>query len=146
MKIGQEIRSQIESAGKNPTSSPNGKLPFDHLVETQSKKLKEQELQGLMKDIALQGDKLAKFRSFRDLVKFKRMVKEFLQESVYQGFDLKKSHSFRFDGHSRRLAIVKEVDEKLIELTEEMVNKEKKTMNVLDTIGEIKGLLINLYT
>lgn len=43
-------------------------------------------------------------------------------------------------------SIVKEVDEKLLELTEVMMNQEKKAVNILGLIGEIKGLLINLYT
>ena len=35
---------------------------------------------------------------------------------------------------------------KLIELTEEVVNQEKDAIDLLGRIGEIKGLLINLYT
>lgn len=146
MKISQDLRSQMDATNKQTRSNLEGKQSFDGLVQTQSHKLKTQELQVLMKSITVQGEKLAKFRSFRDLVKFKRMVKGFLQETVYNGLSLKQSHSFGLESRSQKLSIVTEIDEKLIELTEELMNQEKKTVDLLGLIGEIKGLLINLYT
>lgn len=99
-----------------------------------------------MKEITVQGDKLSRFRSFPDLVKFKRLVKGFLEVTVYNGLDLKKSQNFSLEGQNHQLAIVKAVDEKLIELTDEVMNQEKGAVDLLGIIGEVKGLLINLYT
>lgn len=146
MKVSQDLRSQMDGTNKQTRSNLEGKQSFDRLVQTQSHKLKAQALQGLLKSITVQGEKLSKFRSFRDLVKFKRMVKGFLQETVYNGLELKQSHSFGLESRGQQLAIVTEIDEKLIELTEELMNQEKKTVDLLELIGEIKGLLINLYT
>ncbi|MFD2045595.1 YaaR family protein [Ornithinibacillus salinisoli] len=144
MKISQEMRSQVTN--KNIQSNTEGKQSFQTIVQSQTQKLQQSGLQKLMQDITLQGNKLARYRSFKDLVKFKRLVKGFLKETVSSGLDLQKSHSFSFTGNSRNLTIVKEIDEKLIELTEEIMNQEKKTVDLLGLIGEIKGLLINLYT
>ncbi|WP_404450783.1 YaaR family protein [Virgibacillus necropolis] len=146
MKISQDLRSQLDATNKQTRSTFEGKQSFDGLVQTHSHKLKAQELQALMKSITVQGDKLARLRSFKDLVKFKRMVKGFLQETIYNGLDLKQSHSFGLESRNQKLSIVKEIDEKLIELTEELMNQEKKNVDLLGLIGEIKGLLINLYT
>ncbi|MFZ3578515.1 YaaR family protein [Virgibacillus sp. DJP39] len=146
MKISQDIRSQLEATNKQARSTFDGKQNFNGLVQTQSHKMKAQELQFLMKGITVQGEKLARYRSFKDLVKFKRMVKDFLQETVYNGLDLKQTHSFGLDSRNQKLSIVKEIDEKLIELTEELMNQEKKNVDLLGLIGEIKGLLVNLYT
>lgn len=41
---------------------------------------------------------------------------------------------------------VETIDAKLVELSEEILNKEKSSLEILEMIGEIKGLLINLYT
>ncbi|MBM7601319.1 uncharacterized protein YaaR (DUF327 family) [Virgibacillus halotolerans] len=143
MKINQELRAQTEA---NFTRTPASEAQtFNKMVQSQTKHLKQQELQQLMKNITLQGNKLARFHTFRDLVKFKRMVKGFLQETVSSGLDLQKSNSFNIDGQNRNLALIKEVDEKLMALTEEIMNQEKKTVDLLGLIGEIKGLLINIY-
>lgn len=144
MKIGQEWRSSVET--KQLRQSKGNKANFNQLVNVQVQKVKQDELQRLMQDISKQGERLARFRSFQDLAKFKRMIKEFLHETVYNGLELQESRNFNPNGYSQKLSVVKEIDEKLVELTEDIMNQEKKTIDLLSVIGEIKGLLVNLYT
>lgn len=144
MKISNDMKSQAEvKINRQPTLENQS---FQRLVQSQAQQLKQQELTQLVQNISAQGTKLARFRSLKELAKFKRMIKSFLQETVTNGYQLKKSHSFSFDGSSRKLAIIKEIDDKLLELTEDIMNQERKTVDILDLIGEIKGLLINIYT
>lgn len=138
------MRSQLDT--KQLRTSTEDNQSFNKMIQSQTIKLKQQEIQHLMQEISIQGDKLDRSRSVRDLVIFKRLIKDFLEETVYNGLQLQTSHSFSFTGESRKLSIVKEVDEKLIELTEEIMNQEEKTVDLLGVIGEIKGLLVNLYT
>ncbi|GGD28353.1 MULTISPECIES: YaaR family protein [Pontibacillus] len=145
MKIGQDLRSQLDSAQKNIRPNSTGPQGFGQMVQSESQKMRQQELHRLMGDITKQGEKVARFRSFKDLAKYKRLVKSFVQESVQYGMDLKQSHSWSMDGQSRKLTIVQSVDDKLAELTDEVMNQEKKSIDVLGIIGEIKGLLVNLY-
>ena len=145
MKIGHEMKTQSDTAAYTRTSANNAEV-FQKTFQSQMHQVKAQELDQLMKAITAQGNKLARFRSFRDLAKFKRMIKGFLQKAVKEGLDLEQSHSFGMDGQTRQLTIVTSVDEKLLELTEEVMNQEKKTVDILGLIGEIKGLLINIYS
>ncbi|API92295.1 MULTISPECIES: YaaR family protein [Virgibacillus] len=144
MKISQEVRAQPETHVSRMSSE--GKRAFQNMLQSQSAHVKQQELQVIVKNISLQGEKLARFRSFQDLAKFKRLVKGFLRETVGSGLRLQKSQSFSMNGNNRQLAIVKQIDEKLMQLTEDIMNQEKKAVDLLGLIGEIKGLLINLYT
>ncbi|WP_164215623.1 YaaR family protein [Virgibacillus sp. YIM 98842] len=144
MKIGHELKTQSDTAYTRPSKSTANE--FYKTFQSRMHQVNEQEFQQLMKDITAQGNKLARFRSFRDLAKFKRMVKGFLQKAVKEGMDLEQSHSFGIDGQTRQLTVVKYIDEKLMELTEEVMNQEKKSVDILGLIGEIKGLLINIYT
>lgn len=144
MKISQEVRSQVDI--KHLRQSTETKTNFDHLVHEKVHRLKREELKKLLNDISKQGEKLARFRSFQDLAKFKRMIKDFLHETVYNGLELQQSHNFNPSGYSQKLSVVKNIDEKLVELTEDIMNQEKKTIDLLGVIGEIKGLLVNLYT
>ncbi len=143
MKISQDFQSQTIKQMRSNTSTQQS---FDKIVKSTTHQLKQQEIQQLMKEITIQGDKLSRFRSFRDLAKFKRLVKDFLAETVYNGLDLDKSQNFSPKGHSQQLTIVKEVDEKLIELTDGVISQERSAVDLLGIIGEIKGLLLNLYT
>ncbi|WP_208589123.1 YaaR family protein [Gracilibacillus suaedae] len=146
MKISQEMRTQLEALNKKDQQSRPTSQRFDTMVKQQSTQLKQVELQKLMSELTAQGQKIARFRSFKDLAAYKRMVKRFVKEAVDYGMGLKQSHSFMLDGDNRRLTIVEEVDEKLMELTESVMDQEKNSIQILDLIGEIKGLLINLYT
>ncbi|RKQ33008.1 YaaR family protein [Oceanobacillus halophilus] len=143
MKISNEIGRQTDSIYKR--QSDTDRASFNKMLRSQQVFYNQQQLDNLMKDITLQGNKLSRSRTFRDLAKFKKLVKTFLDETLSKGLSLQKKQSFGMNGN-QNLALVKQVDEKLIELTEQVMNQEKKTINILGLIGEIKGLLINLYT
>ncbi|ASF37655.1 hypothetical protein CEH05_00250 [Halobacillus halophilus] len=146
MKITHDMRTQMESAQKQAAQQSQGRPRFDQLVQSQTRQLQEVQLNQLIKSINAQGERVARFRSFRDLAKYKRLIKDFVKESVNYGMNLKHSHSWNQYGQTRKLTLVESVDEKLAELTEAVMDEEKKTIDLLGLIGEIKGLLINLYT
>lgn len=143
MKIMKDMHSQ---AVRHVQTAKHEHKSFEKLVQSERVNIKEQEMQHLLKEITEQGEKLARFQSFRDLAKYKRLVKGFLEKAVDKGLDLEKSYHFSFDDEGKQMSIVKKVDEKLVELTEEVMEQEKKSLHLLDIVGEIKGLLINLYT
>ncbi|MDC3414888.1 YaaR family protein [Aquibacillus sp. 3ASR75-11] len=146
MKISQEVRTQLESATKGTRSQPNQQMDFSNIVQTKANQLKEQEFERLMKDITKQGDKLSRTRSFQDLAKYKQFVQRFMKEAAQYGLGLNKSHSWNRNGKNRMLTTIKTIDQKLIELTNTVLEQEKKGIGILQLIGEIKGLLVNLYT
>ncbi|MFD2923434.1 YaaR family protein [Halobacillus naozhouensis] len=146
MKITQDIFTQLDAAKKQTPQQMSGNTSFNQIVQTQTQQLQQNQLNKLLKNISAQGERIARFRSFRDLAKYKRLVKGFVEESVQYGMSLKHSHSFDWRGRSRKLTIVESIDQKLAELTESVMDQEKQSIDILGLIGEIKGLLINLYT
>ncbi|WP_182201635.1 YaaR family protein [Paraliobacillus salinarum] len=146
MKINQEMRAQLEATKTQVVNNQKSSKKFDVMVASQTQKLQHEQLTELVKNITLQGERLARFRSFKDLAKYKRLVKDFVKEAVQYGMDLNHSHSFNFQGNNRKLTLVKEIDEKLVQLTEVVLEQERRSIDILDVIGEIKGLLINLYS
>ncbi|ARI75476.1 YaaR family protein [Halobacillus mangrovi] len=146
MKVSQEMRTQLDSAKKPSSKQPQGRSNFDTLVQSQTRQLQEAQLNQLMKKISSQGDRLVRTRSFKDLAKYKRLIKEFIKEAAQSGMSLKHSHSWNQNGQTRKLTIVETVDDQLKQLTEIVIEQERRSIDMLGMIGEIKGLLINLYT
>ncbi|MGG3625371.1 YaaR family protein [Bacillus gobiensis] len=145
MKINQDVRItelQKQVSAKQATMSPS----FKSAMEKEKGRLQADQLTKLLSDIEEFGKRLAKSRNFKDLARFKGLVKRFVKEAVESGLSLEESRSFDLYGNSRTLTIVKELDTKLIQLTEDLLNKEQDSVLLLERIGEIKGLLINLYT
>lgn len=146
MKINQDMRLLLEKRELQSIKGSQTSASFKASMETQSGKMRLEQLTVMLSDIEVFGKKLTKSRNLKDLARFKGLVKRFVKETVDNGLNIETSRSFDIYGNTRTLALVKALDEKLIELTEDMMDQEKPSIDLLERIGEIKGLLINLYT
>jgi len=146
MRINRDLRFGIDQTN-NETKLPNSaQVKFGELVEQQEQKMRKDQLSQLLLEIESAGEKLANSRTFQDLAKYKNLVRRFVRETIDFGMELKQSHTWNQFGEGRQLRIVETIDKKLVELTEEVLNKEKSPIDLLRQIGEVKGLLVNLYT
>ena len=146
MKINQEIPIKLDKISKENRSLNNGHIRFSNLVQKQEQKLHADSLNKLLGAIETAGGRLLRTRNFKDLAKYKSLVRRFIKEAVDYGIDLEESQSWNQYGQTRVLKTIKLIDEKLIKLAEDVMNQEKDALTILGQIGEIKGLLINLYT
>ncbi|MER1959111.1 MAG: YaaR family protein [Solibacillus sp.] len=144
MKINQDLRMNLNT---NTSIRQNNQANnrFGDMVVKQGSKMQTEQLTRLLGDISAAGDRVARSRNLRELARFKMLVKRFLQEAVDYGLEMKQSHTWNRFGEGRRLKIVETIDEHLVELAEDLLNEEKESIELLAKIGEIKGLLINLY-
>ncbi|CDZ99538.1 hypothetical protein CH76_13130 [Lysinibacillus sp. BF-4] len=144
MKINQDLRMGMDTRPK-PLVNQNQQNRFGDVLVKQGSKMQTEQLTRLLGDISSAGDRVARSRNLRELARFKMLVKRFLQETVEYGMELKQSHTWNRFGEGRRLKIINTIDERLIELAQDILDEEKDSIDLLDKIGEIKGLLINLY-
>lgn len=146
MKVNGDYRTGIDKVRNEQFQLPRGANRFGQMVEKQGQRLHGEQVTRLLGDISSAGDRLARSRNFRDMAKFKMLVRRFIKETVESGMGIKQSHTWNRFGEGRRLKIVETLDEKLVELAKDLLDEEKTTVDLLAKIGEIKGLLINLYT
>src|SRR3954447_15938996 len=121
-------------------------ISFTEVMGTKRENLVYEKMTKMMHGIEDQGKVLAESRTVEDLKKYKKLVKEFMDSAVKNGLKLEEQRGFNRRGRTKVYKIVKEVDKKLIDLTNAALEKEKKGINILNLVGEIKGLLINIYT
>ncbi|KOS70375.1 hypothetical protein AEA09_02450 [Lysinibacillus contaminans] len=145
MKINQDIRVGLNANRKESLQNNNQNNRFGDMVVKQGSKMQTEQLTRLLGDISSAGDRVARSRNLRELARFKMLVKRFLQETIDHGMELKQSHTWNRFGEGRRLKIIETIDERLVELAQDILSEEKEAIDLLDKIGEIKGLLINLY-
>ena len=112
--------------------------------------IEEQELQArltsLMEEITMQGDKLAKHRNIKDMRRYRGLVKDFLNEIVNRSHSFSRENFLDRRGRHRVYGIVRLVDAKLDELAQKLVKDEKDNLSILNKIGEIRGLLLDIFT
>lgn len=139
MKVGNIVpRTGINIDGKSGKS----KLDFsDSFNQTNKSKTKE-ELDGYMKEIKNIGEKLINTQNYTDVIKYKQVVKSYLKSVVDYVYSLNKNTSF-WDGNY--FTTVKTVNEKLEEMTRELIYEQKENIDMASKIDEINGLLLDIY-
>lgn len=123
----------------------NNQISFREVIDKKTEKFDLEKIKTQLLDISESGKKLANKRTIENLFDYKKKVKNFLDEALESGLDLNKRGGFRRGGSSRLLKIVSKVDSKLIDLTEELLKDENSRLDLLRLVGEIEGMLINIY-
>ena len=112
--------------------------------------IEESELQtrlnGLMEEITMQGERLKKKRDIRDMKRYRGLIKEFMNEIINRSHEFSRENFLDRRGRHRVYGIVRLIDEKLDELAQELVKDEKDNLAILAKIGEIRGLLLDIFT
>ncbi|WP_027086737.1 YaaR family protein [Cohnella panacarvi] len=117
---------------------------FGDLLQHQDEQRTQEELQRKLEDIRLQGDRLARSMTVRELVLYRQMVKSFLEDTVKRGVGLKDTRGWDRRGRSKRYKLLEEVDAMLVAMGEELLVTEEGRLDLLNKVGEIRGILINL--
>lgn len=103
-------------------------------------------LNGLMEQITAEGEKLYKRRDVKDMRHYRGLVKEFLNEVVTRSHSFTRENFLDRKGRHRIYGIVRLVDENLDQLAQELMKDEKDNLAILGKIGEIRGLLLDIFT
>ena len=78
------------------------------------------------------------------LIKYKNLVSRFLDHVVNKALLLDKNNAFDVFGRRKALAVIKKVDHKLEQLTAMVFEQQKDNLEILRTIEDIQGLLIDI--
>ncbi len=103
-------------------------------------------LQGMMEQITMQGERLSKKRDVRDMKRYRGLIKEFLNEVITRSHSFSRENFLDKRGRHRVYGIIRLIDQNLDELAKELVKDEKDNLDILSKIGEIKGLLLDIFT
>lgn len=142
----QRVNKVSTSRTERKEETAKASVSFTDVIASKRQNAALDKMNGMMKDIETQGEKLAEHRTIDDLRKYKKMVKEFMEEAVNSGLQLEEQRGFNRRGRTKVYKIVKEVDSRLTQLANDVINKEKSQLDILGKVGEIQGLLINIYT
>lgn len=103
-------------------------------------------LNSLMEEITMQGERLAKKRDVKDMKHYRGLVKDFLNEVVTHSHAFSRENFLDRRGRHRVYGIIRLVDENLDQLAQELMKDEKDNLKILEKIGEIRGLLLDIFT
>ena len=77
---------------------------------------------------------------------YRGLIKEFLNETVTGFHNFTRENFLDRRGRHRVYGIIRLVDETLYELAKELMKDEQDNITILAKIGEIRGLLLDIFT
>jgi uncharacterized protein YaaR (DUF327 family) len=137
--------------GGNVTPADSGmsqgvqQKPFSDTLKQHHEQATMQELNRIMEQIQLQADRLSKSMTVRELRQYKLLVKKFLEETARQGIAIKDTKGWDRRGRGKRYKLLEEIDAQLTALADELLENEQGRIDLLQKIGEIRGMLINYF-
>lgn len=144
IKVGQVSQPvQVEQTQANQPVDGSFKFMLASNIEEAELQTR---LQTLMEEITMQGDKLSKRRDVKDMKRYRGLVKEFLNEVVTHSHSFSRENFLDKRGRHRVYGIIRLIDENLDQLAQELMKDEKDNLAILNKIGEIQGLLLDIFT
>ncbi|MDD4503263.1 MAG: YaaR family protein [Clostridiaceae bacterium] len=116
----------------------------DTLIKTEEHDLTSR-LNRLMSDIEKQGENLGKSMDIKELKNYKKLISEFMNEVVNNSLKFSKQSHFDRRGRHKVYALVRKVNAKIEELSRDFLKEEKDNIKILESIGNIKGMLFDMY-
>lgn len=144
IKVGQATQSlpveQTQSV--QPTDGTFKFMLASHIQEAEL----QEKLQTLMAEITIQGEKLSKRRDVKDMKHYRGLIKAFLNEVVVHSHSFTRENFLDRRGRHRVYGIIRLIDENLDQLAQELMKDERDNLAILNRIGEIQGLLLDIFT
>jgi len=113
-------------------------------------KISEEDLQAklsaLMGEITEQGERIAKKKDIRDMKRYRSLIKDFMNEVVSRSHSFSRENFLDRRGRHRVYGIIRLVDENLDALAQELMKEEKDNITILQKIGDIRGLILDIFT
>lgn len=144
IKVNQ-VQQPVQIEQTPQTQETDGTFKF-----TLVSRIEEQDLQNalthMMEEITRQGDKLAKHRDIKDMKRYRALIKDFMNEIVNRSHAFARENFLDRKGRHRVYGIIRLIDKNLDELAQELVKDEQDNIAILNKIGEIRGLLLDIFT
>lgn len=131
-----------ESPVKHGQSAANPPVSFARTLAEHREAADAGVLQALLAEVDDQAERIAAARTIHEVQVYKNCVQAFLEEAVRSGLRTEQSRSWQRGG--ARQTLVHTVNQKLIQLTDDLLDRNKKGLDLLKRLDEIRGLLINL--
>lgn len=145
IKVNQIVTPNPVTDANNQTAPVDDNFRFTLMSAIEEDGLQER-LALMFEDITMQGKKISKHMDVKDMKRYRALIKDFMNEVVNRSHKFSRENFLDRRGRHRVYGIIRKVDETLDELAQELMKEEKDHISILGKIGEIRGLLLDIFT
>ncbi len=136
---------QIDKLNKDNDNKKVSSKQFSNEIQSLNEQSLKEKLESLLGRIDKQSDKLAKRMDIKEVIVYKKLIKEFLHESVNGMVKYAKEGFLDRRGRHRVQAIIKKVDDELATMTKDVLENESDNLDILKKMEDIRGLILDIY-
>ncbi len=130
-------------AGKSSASGSN--MPFHRQMNEHNEKEYFHYVNDLQERIFKKGESLKEKADIKILQEYRALICELLAEAAGNAYACIKSSLFDKKGRHRIFFVIKKINNKLDELTREILSEQQGNIKLLETVDEIRGMLVDLF-
>jgi uncharacterized protein YaaR (DUF327 family) len=147
MKIEKNRRASKVDAKKTKKTQDKiiPRLSFTEILENTEEDKMRQALNEILEEINKKGRELINKRTVENLLVYRKMVRDFVEDAVDFGLKVNARRGYGLSGRTKILRTVSTIDQRLVELTDIIIKQEKKGVGLLKKVGQIEGLLVNIF-
>jgi len=135
----------VTSHGSDTRGVRDSEAPvFSRTLTNLSREVHEARLVEMKNAIDEQGKLLEDRVDVREFEKYRRLLRDFLDEIVSNGYTFCKEDAYASRGKHRYIATVRVINEKLDEMGKEFLKEQADRIEILHRIDDIRGLLLDL--
>lgn len=133
-----------EALARVPGINSKGTAFSDTLRETDNDR-RRQACDELLRQIDSVSESIKKAPTPSGIKKYRRLVASFIREATNQTYELNEETHWDQSGNRKSYLIVRNINQALEELTDEVMQREKKQIDLVAKLDEIRGMLLDLY-
>ena len=122
----------------------DGSVHFRRTLTTLSGEAHMARLQEMRLRIDRQAERLSDRVDVKELELYRKMIREFLDEIVSNGYNFSREDAYASRGRHRFIATVQIIDQRLHDLGKEVMKEHADKIEVLSMLDDIRGLLLDL--
>jgi len=135
--------ADVSGAEQKKVADINGNA-FENKLKRVEEHNVEERIKYLVSQISEQGEKLGKKVDVRELKIYKKLISEFLDETLNNSQKFSKESLIDRRGRHRVYATVKKINSELEDLTKDVLSAEKDNIKILQRIEDIRGLILDI--
>jgi uncharacterized protein YaaR (DUF327 family) len=144
--INQASNERIKSvSAEEKRSDKTAPMEFHRQLTDLNNANYENYIKELTDKIFEQGEIVAKKVDVHELQKYREMITQLLNETVSNAYAFSKTDKYDPRGRHKVFAMIKKVNDRLDQLTAEVLKKESDNIRMLDIVDDVRGLLVDIF-
>ena len=131
------VKEKPEANGQNQA--------FARQLTTLSEAQYQRYVHDLQERIFKQGEKLKQKADLKAVMEYRALIGELLEEVASNAFEGFKAQALDAKGRHKTHFVIRSVNEKLEELTREILSDQQDNIRILQMVDDIRGLLVDMF-